>query len=157
MAIGWAQVVWWIVASLLPWAVDWAVPVYPTTIGLWVRILLGTVVWIALAAGRMVCPPTRLCWIGFTCWGTSRRRAIGFRSWLIPKSRSASCTTPAQQRRRYCNPDTASLRSCTPARIGQLCARCGHWRRLVESVPSPAHLDHMELTCRLPVRKSFIN
>lgn len=50
--IGKQNMFWWFAASLLPWAVDWTLPVSPHYGWLWVPILLGFAFWIALAARR---------------------------------------------------------------------------------------------------------
>jgi hypothetical protein len=41
--------VWWFVASLVPWAADWTMPVKPVFLLVWPVVVLATAVWIALA------------------------------------------------------------------------------------------------------------
>jgi hypothetical protein len=52
--VGDQKVLWWFIASLLPWAVDWTVPVSP-----WF-LLLGTTVVVALPLGSAVYRPSSL-------------------------------------------------------------------------------------------------
>ena len=46
------KILWWFVASLLPWAVDWTLPVSPSFNLLWFPITIGQAGWIAWDAGR---------------------------------------------------------------------------------------------------------
>ncbi|HEY6251879.1 MAG TPA: SHOCT domain-containing protein [Candidatus Angelobacter sp.] len=46
------KVLWWFVASLLPWAVDWTLPVSPLFFLLWFPITLAVAGWIVLVARR---------------------------------------------------------------------------------------------------------
>src|SRR5215467_14576039 len=46
------KVLWWFVASLLPFAVDWTLPVSPLYALLWVPVTIAAAVWIALATQR---------------------------------------------------------------------------------------------------------
>jgi hypothetical protein len=46
------KVLWWFGASLLPWAVDWTLPVSPWYILLWLPILIALAYWIAAVAQR---------------------------------------------------------------------------------------------------------
>src|SRR5215471_13668916 len=42
------KIVWWFVASLLPWAIDWTLPVSPWFVVLWLPVTIGTASWIGL-------------------------------------------------------------------------------------------------------------
>ena len=44
------QLVWWFSASLLPWAVDWTVPVSPAFFLLWIPVMAGLAAWIGVSA-----------------------------------------------------------------------------------------------------------
>jgi hypothetical protein len=46
------KVLWWILASLLPWAIDWTLPVSSWLTLLWLPITVGIAAWISLAARR---------------------------------------------------------------------------------------------------------
>ena len=46
------RVLWWFPASLLPWAVDWTLPVSPLFILLWLPIVIALAGWIALVTRR---------------------------------------------------------------------------------------------------------
>ena len=48
--VGKQKVLWWFMASLLPWAVDWTVPVSPLFVLLWLPILIAIALWIAFVA-----------------------------------------------------------------------------------------------------------
>lgn len=48
--VGKQKIVWWFVASLLPWAVDWTPPVSPWFLLLWVPVTIATAFWIAQVA-----------------------------------------------------------------------------------------------------------
>ena len=50
--VGEQKVLWWFVSSLLPWAIDWTLPVSPWFIVLWLPVTIGTASWIALVARR---------------------------------------------------------------------------------------------------------
>src|SRR5215471_19568130 len=50
--VGKQKVLWWFAASLLPWAVDWTVPVSPWFLLLWLAITSGVAGWIAQSARR---------------------------------------------------------------------------------------------------------
>ena len=46
------KVLWWFAASLLPWGIDWTVPVSSLYLLLWLPIVLGLAYWIALVTRR---------------------------------------------------------------------------------------------------------
>ncbi len=46
------RVLWWFVASLVPWAVDWTLPVSPLFFLLWFPVLFAVAGWIAIVARR---------------------------------------------------------------------------------------------------------
>lgn len=46
------KIVWWFVASLLPWAIDWSLPVSPLFALLWVPLTIAVAVWIAFVNQR---------------------------------------------------------------------------------------------------------
>src|SRR5215471_13280379 len=46
------KILWWFVASLLPWAIDWTLPVSTWFILLWVPITMSVMYWIAAVARR---------------------------------------------------------------------------------------------------------
>jgi hypothetical protein len=46
------KVLWWFAASLLPWAVDWTLPVSPLFLLLWIPVMVAVAAWIALVARR---------------------------------------------------------------------------------------------------------
>src|SRR5579872_1194794 len=46
------KVLWWFAASLLPWAVDWTLPVSPLFMLLWIPVMVAVAAWIALVARR---------------------------------------------------------------------------------------------------------
>ena len=50
--VGKQKVLWWLLASLLPWAIDWTLPVSPLFALLWVPITIALAAWIALVAQR---------------------------------------------------------------------------------------------------------
>jgi putative oligomerization/nucleic acid binding protein len=50
--VGKQKIVWWFMASLLPWAVDWTPSVSPWFILLWLPITVATALWIAQVARR---------------------------------------------------------------------------------------------------------
>ena len=50
--VGKQKVLWWFVASLLPWAIDWTVPVSPLFALLWFSVTIAIAAWIALVAQR---------------------------------------------------------------------------------------------------------
>src|SRR5262249_48410185 len=50
--VGKQKVHWWFVASLLPWAIDWTVPVSPLFALLWFSVTIAIAAWIALVAQR---------------------------------------------------------------------------------------------------------
>jgi len=45
----WRTVLWWLAASLLPWALDWTPPHSPLLL-LWYAVLIGLACWIGIAA-----------------------------------------------------------------------------------------------------------
>ena len=50
--VGEQKVLWWFAASLLPWGIDWTLPVSAWFIALWLPITIGLAYWIALVARR---------------------------------------------------------------------------------------------------------
>lgn len=50
--VGKQKIVWWFVASLLPWIVDWTVPLSPWFLLLWSPITIATAIWIAIVDQR---------------------------------------------------------------------------------------------------------
>lgn len=50
--VGKQKIVWWFVASLLPWIVDWTTPVSPWFALLWLPVTIATAIWIAAVARR---------------------------------------------------------------------------------------------------------
>jgi hypothetical protein len=44
--VGEQKVLWWFIASLLPWAVDWTVPVLPWFLLLWMAVVVAVAAWI---------------------------------------------------------------------------------------------------------------
>lgn len=50
--VGEQKVLWWFVASLAPWAVDWTMPVSPLFALLWLPVIAGLACWIGLVARR---------------------------------------------------------------------------------------------------------
>ncbi|HYM01216.1 MAG TPA: SHOCT domain-containing protein [Blastocatellia bacterium] len=47
-----SALVWWLTASLLPWAIDWTAPVSPLFLLLWGAVTVAVAIWIALSSGR---------------------------------------------------------------------------------------------------------
>jgi putative oligomerization/nucleic acid binding protein len=50
--VGDQKVLWWFVASLLPWAVDWSVPSSPWFLLLWAAVAIAVAAWIGLSTQR---------------------------------------------------------------------------------------------------------
>jgi hypothetical protein len=50
--VGKQKILWWIVASTLPWALDWTLPVSSLLVLLWFPITVAVAGWIALVARR---------------------------------------------------------------------------------------------------------
>ena len=48
--VGDQKVLWWLLVSLMPWAIDWTLPVLPWLVLVWVPITIALAAWIALAA-----------------------------------------------------------------------------------------------------------
>ena len=46
------RVLWWFIASLAPWAVDWSVPPAPWSLPLWAVAIGGVAFWIGVASRR---------------------------------------------------------------------------------------------------------
>lgn len=46
------RILWWFVASMMPWAVDWTLPVSPLYALLWVPVTIAQAGWIALVVQR---------------------------------------------------------------------------------------------------------
>src|SRR5215469_3841861 len=46
------KVLWWFVASLLPWAIDWTLPVSPLYFLLWFPVTIAFMGWVALVTQR---------------------------------------------------------------------------------------------------------
>jgi hypothetical protein len=41
--------IWWFIASLVPWAADWTMPLSPILVVVWPAVAIATAVWIGLA------------------------------------------------------------------------------------------------------------
>jgi hypothetical protein len=50
--VGEQKVLWWFVASLLPWAIDWTLPVSPLYALLWLPVTIAQAAWIARVTQR---------------------------------------------------------------------------------------------------------
>lgn len=50
--VGKQKILWWFVASLLPWGIDWTLPVSPLYALLWVPVTIAMAGWVALVAQR---------------------------------------------------------------------------------------------------------
>ena len=50
--VGQQKVLWWLLASLLPWVIDWTLPVSPLFALLWLPITFALAGWIAIVARR---------------------------------------------------------------------------------------------------------